>query len=182
MLVTNQEHPMSESQPFFSQNNKQAFRNPWVIGWLAILLLVIMVNAAFIITAFMTNPGLVDEDYYEKGQDFERTMRTRIADRERLGWQIDLKTSEQIIANKTTTIHIDLKNRDGALIHADAVILNAYRPSDVTADFRQPMENLAPGRFVTTIKFPLKGVWDITAVVKSGDDSLDIARRINVSE
>lgn len=156
MLVTNQEHPMSESQPFFSQNNKQAFRNPWVIGWLAILLLVIMVNAAFIITAFMTNPGLVDEDYYEKGQDFERTMRTRIADRERLGWQIDLKTSDQIVANKTTTIHINIKDRNDKFITADTITLSAYRPSDVSADFKQSMVNLAPGRFVTTIKFPLR--------------------------
>ena len=170
------------SEPFFSQNNKQAFRNPWVIGWLAILLLVIMVNVAFIVTAFVTNPGLVEEDYYEKGQDFERTMRTRREDRERLGWQIDLKTSDQIVANKTTTIHVDLKNRDGQLISADRVTLRSYRPSDVTADFSQPMENLAPGRFVTSIKFPLKGVWDISAVVRSGEDALNITQRIDVSE
>jgi len=173
---------MSESQPLFSQSNKQAFRNPWVIGWLGILLLVVMVNAAFIITAFMTSPGLVDEDYYEKGKDHERTVQTKIANRARLGWQIDLKTADQIAVNKTTTIHVDLKSREGKLIAADAITLSAYRPSDVSADFEQPMENLAPGRFVTTIKFPLKGVWDIRAVVNSGKDTLDIRRRINVSE
>lgn len=173
---------MSESQPFFSQHNKQAFRNPWVIGWLGILLLVVLVNAAFIITAFMTNPGLVDEDYYEKGKDHERTVQTKIANRARLGWQIDLKTAAQIAVNKTTTIHVDLKSRDGELIAADAITLSAYRPSDVSADFNQPMENLAPGRFVTTIKFPLKGVWDIRATVRSGDDALNINRRINVTE
>ena len=173
---------MSDSQPFFSQSSNKALRNPWVIGWLSILLLVIVVNAAFIITAFMTNPGLVDEDYYEKGKDHERTVQTKIANRARLGWQIDLKTSDKIVANKTTTIHLDLKNRDGDLIAADAVTLFAYRPSDVNADFRQQMENLAPGRFVTTIKFPLKGVWDIRATVRSGEDALDTSRRINVSQ
>ena len=173
---------MSDSQPFFSQSSNKALRNPWVIGWLSILLLVIMVNAAFIITAFMTNPGLVDENYYEKGQDHERTVQTKIANRARLGWQIELKTSDKIAVSKTTTIHVDLKNRDGDLISADRVMLNAYRPSDVNADFRQNMENLAPGRFVTTIKFPLKGIWDITATVRSREDVLDTTLRINVSE
>ncbi|NOR52270.1 MAG: nitrogen fixation protein FixH [Gammaproteobacteria bacterium] len=173
---------MSNSQPFFSQSSNKALRNPWVIGWLSILLIVILVNAAFITTAFMTNPGLVDENYYEKGQDHERTVRTKIANRARLGWQIDLKTTEKISVNKTTTIHLDLKNRDGNLISADAVTLIAYRPSDVNADFSQKMENLAPGRFVTTIIFPLKGVWDIRAMVRSGDDALDTSRRINVSD
>ncbi|MCW8887504.1 MAG: FixH family protein [Gammaproteobacteria bacterium] len=173
---------MSESQPFFSQDNKQAFRNPWVVGWLAILLLVVLVNAAFIITAFMTNPGLVDEDYYEKGKDHERTVQTKIANRERLGWKIDFKISDQIKANAVTNIHIDLKNSQGELITADSVMLNAYRPSDVSADFSLPMENLAPGRFVVTTKFPLKGVWDLNATVASGEDSLDITRRINVTE
>jgi len=173
---------MSDSNAFFSQHNKQAFRNPWVVGWLAILLLVVMVNAAFIITAFMTNPGLVDENYYEKGKDHERTVQTKIANRARLGWQIDLKTAEQIVAHKTTTIHIDLKNSDGKLITADAMTLAAYRPSDVSADFSQSMENLAPGRFVVTTKFPLKGVWDLTATVTAGEDSLEISRRIIVTE
>jgi len=173
---------MSDSQPFFSQSSNKALRNPWVIGWLSILLLVIVVNAAFIITAFMTNPGLVDEDYYEKGKDHERTVQTKIANRARLGWQIELKSSDKIVVNKTATIHVDLKNREGELISADAVMLNAYRPSDANADFRQQMENLAPGRFVTTIKFPLKGVWDITATVRSGEDALDTTLRINISE
>jgi nitrogen fixation protein FixH len=173
---------MSDSQPFFSQHNKQAFRNPWVIGWLAILLLVVLINTAFIVTAFVTNPGLVEEDYYEKGQDHERTVQTKIANRERLGWQITLKASDTIIASKATTIHVDLRGRDDNLIAADAVTLSAYRPSDKSADFIQPMENLAPGRFVTTTKFPLKGVWEIRAVVASGKDTLDIARRINVTE
>ena len=173
---------MPDSQPFFSQNNKQALRNPWVIGWLGILLLVVLVNVAFIVTAFMTNPGLVDENYYEKGKDHERTVQTKIANRERLAWDISLKTTDIITANRATTIHVDLKNHEGVLIHADSVIFSAYRPSDVNADFSQPMENLAPGRFVTTTKFPLKGVWDLRATVTSGADSLDITQRINVTE
>ncbi len=173
---------MSDSQPFFSQSSNKALRNPWVIGWLGILLLVIVVNTAFIITAFMTNPGLVDEDYYEKGKDHERTVQTKIANRARLGWQLDLKTANKIVVDKTTTIHIDIKNREGQLISADRAVLIAYRPSDVNADFDQKMENLAPGRFVTTIKFPLKGVWDIRVAVRSGTESLDTSLRINVLE
>ena len=48
-----------------SQDNKQAMRNPWLLGWLGILAVVITVNIIFIVTAFKTYPGLVDDDYYD---------------------------------------------------------------------------------------------------------------------
>ena len=51
-----------------SQDNPNAWRNPWVLGWLALVAVVLVVNAVMITIAFVTNPGLVTEDYYEKGQ------------------------------------------------------------------------------------------------------------------
>ncbi|NOX09609.1 MAG: FixH family protein [Gammaproteobacteria bacterium] len=172
---------MSNSEPFFSQSSKQALRNPWVIGWLGILLLVLIVNAAFIITAFMTNPGLVEKDYYEKGQDYEKTIRTRMANKKRLAWDIDIKYPAQLIMDRATTIHVNILDKEGHPLDAHNVVLSAYRPSDAQADFSHEMINISSGRFVVTVKFPLKGVWDIKATVRANEDSLDIQHRIHVT-
>lgn len=172
---------MSASQPYFSQSNKKALRNPWVVGWLALLVLVVGVNAAFIVTAFVTSPGLVDENYYEKGQQHEQQVRTKIAKRQRLGWQVEFDLPDSILLNKKTPLGLNLRNRDGIRISADEVTVSVYRPSDVSADFKQGAPRLSAGYFETDLVFPLKGIWDLTAVVRSGDDQLDFTQRIYVT-
>jgi nitrogen fixation protein FixH len=173
---------MSNSQPFLSQSNKQAFRNPWVIGWLAGLILVVAVNAAFIITAFFTNPGLVDENYYESGQDYEQTVMTKLATRERLAWDIQLQIPHGITQDQVATLYVDIFDKTGARLKADIIMLNVYRPSDVKEDFKHEMTELAPGRFVTSAQFPLPGVWELQIAAGKGKDSLDIVQRIHVKK
>ena len=86
---------------YFSQDSKQAWRNPWVVGWIAALALVIAVNAAFIITAAVTNPGLVEVDYYEKGRDHERNFQARRAMQNRLDWQMDMQLSVKPVVGES---------------------------------------------------------------------------------
>lgn len=54
------DNPANDS-PRFSQSSNRAFRNPWVLAWIGGFLLVLGVNIAFIVTAIMTNPGLVEK-------------------------------------------------------------------------------------------------------------------------
>ena len=90
---------------FLSQDNKQAFRNPWVIGWISAILLVIAVNVVFIFTAAITNPGLVEADYYEKGQDHEKNFRSKQAMANELGWQMSLGTCQPGNSGRTCHLH-----------------------------------------------------------------------------
>ena len=173
---------MSNSAPFFSQSSKQAFRNPWVIGWLAGLILVVTINAAFIITAFFTSPGLVDENYYENGQDYEQTVMTRIATRKRLAWDIKLQMPKMITQDEVATLHVDIFDKTGARLKADAMVLNVYRPSDIKQDFKHEMTELAPGRFVTSVQFPLPGVWELQVAAAKGKDTLGVVQRIHVKK
>ena len=57
-----------------SQDNPKALKNPWVIGWLLLVAVVLAVNIGFISLAFITNPGLVDKNYYEKAEDYEENL------------------------------------------------------------------------------------------------------------
>ncbi|BAO44585.1 conserved hypothetical protein [Thiolapillus brandeum] len=172
---------MTENKtPRFSQHNKQAFRNPWVLGWIAGILLVLAVNVAFIVTAVVTNPGLVDKNYYEKGRDQEQHFIEQQLTRDRLGWQMKLEAIDTPVAGQPVRYTFNIVDTSGVAIDGDKATLHAYRPSDMTADFDLPMQEIAPGVYSAELTFPLKGIWDLSAVLVKGEDSLKVTRRISV--
>jgi nitrogen fixation protein FixH len=165
-----------------SQDNKQAMRNPWVLGWLGLLITVVVVNVIFIVTAFRTNPGLVDQDYYEKGRYHDNNYQKKLETRNRLGWRVAMQTPEQITLGNPGNFSVTVNDRVGQPLKGATVALHAYRPSDSTADIKtelEPVEN-ADGVFQSKIALPLKGIWDINITVSQGEESLENSRRINV--
>ena len=98
---------------FISQDSKQALRNPWVLGWLGLLVFVVLVNVVFIVTAFKTSPGLVDKDYYEKGRDVEKNFLKKQQAKSRLGWEISLNLPESIVVAEKTTFSINVVDASG---------------------------------------------------------------------
>lgn len=173
---------MSNSTSFISQSNKSAFRNPWVIGWLAGLILVVAINAGFIITAFYTSPGLVDQNYYEKGQDHEQNVQKKLDNRARLAWDFKVDLPKKLFQGKVANLYVDIFDKKGARLAAEKMTLNVYRPSNVEQDFTNEMTELAPGRFLTSLDFKYPGVWELNLVAKSGEDTLDVTYRIFVEK
>ncbi|MCK5639609.1 MAG: FixH family protein [Gammaproteobacteria bacterium] len=171
---------VNEKPVIFSQDNKSAFRNPWVLGMLSFVIIVVLVNVAFISMAFITSPGLVTEDYYERGQDHEANVQKRIDARNRLGWAMNLTLPEKIMMATNQNYQFNVVDKYGVPIGDANVKMHAYRPSDATADFYVEMENMSAGMYKTRTGFPLKGIWDITLQVVHGEDNYDMTRRISV--
>jgi len=146
-----------------------AWRSPWVIAWIGLVVAVLVVNSTMVYLAFATNPGLVNEDYYERGQDYEETLISRRnADP---GWAIKVDVPRGIAANEETTVRAVLVDRVGQPVAPDEVTFYAYRPSDKGADFSLPMVAQAPGRYAAKTRFPLYGYWDtLVAVVHDGQE------------
>ncbi len=164
-----------------SQDNKQAMRNPWVLGWLALLVTVVLINIIFIVTAFNTSPGLVDEDYYEKGRYHDANYQKTMDARNRLGWSITLQTPSSITLGQPANFSVNVVDRVGNPLKDAKVTLQAYRPSDASADLNTELERIADGVFQSKLQLPLKGIWDINVTVAQGEDSLNTSRRISVS-
>lgn len=164
-----------------SQSNKKAFRNPWVIGWLVLILVVLAVNVGMITTAIVTNPGLVEQDYYERGRDHEQNYIKEKKTKTALGWQLSFLPGEELVVGRENMFRLSAVDRAGQPINGAEVTLLAYRPSDVDADFEVPLEEVAPGVYQGKAMFPLKGFWDVTANVKKDRNSFDVRRRISVS-
>ena len=171
----------TQKPPFFSQDNKQAMRNPWVLGWLAFVAFVLLVNAVFIITAMKTNPGLVDADYYEKGRDYEQTVQDKITAKNKLGWQINLNSATaDVTMAHAMTYNLNIVDKAGLPLDATKITLSAYRASDANADFDQPMQRIDAGLYSTEMTFPLKGRWELIAKIQHNDDKLSFTQKINV--
>ncbi len=65
------------AQPTSRSNSP--WRSPWVLGWIGLIVVVLAVNLTMVFLAFSTNPGLVIDDYYDRGQHYEKTLVSHLA-------------------------------------------------------------------------------------------------------
>lgn len=165
-----------------SQDSKKGSRNPWVIALVSGVVLVVLVNVAFITTAVLTNPGLVENDYYEKGRDHERHFLSRQETMNRLGWQMGIAPVDKPVIGQPIRLTFNVVDPAGIPVRGESVMLHAYRPSDASADFSLPMQEVTAGVYSAEAVFPLKGIWDLKAAITKGDDQLNVTRRISVEQ
>jgi nitrogen fixation protein FixH len=156
-----------------------ALRSPWVLAWLGLLVTVLAVNLIFIYFAVKTNPGLVNANYYERGQEHERTMISRLA--RDPGWLMRADIPQPLTAGVEESIRLVLVDRAGQPVDVDEATFFAYRPSDVSRDFSIPMIREGKGRYLVRTSFPLIGVWDTLIAVKTGEDEYSVGERVNVA-
>lgn len=164
----------------FSQSNKSAMRNPWVIGMIGMIVVVLAVNVAFITTAFVTNPGLVNEDYYEQGRSYEKEINKKQIERSNLGWQLNFATPEAPRLGQAAPYRLVVTDKLGRPLKGAEVSIHAFRPSNAKDDFQVVLSELTDGIYEARISFPLKGIWDLIITVKQADGGWDMARRISV--
>jgi len=156
-----------------------AWRSPWFIAWIALVVVVLVVNATMVFLAFATNPGLVVDDYYERGRNVERTMATRRAGAPR--WTMSLDVPEDVTEGRATTVRFYVVDPAGQPVQPRRVTYYAYRPSDASADFSVPMSEEAPGRYVAEVSFPLSGLWDTLVAAESESQEVIFDQRLSVA-
>jgi nitrogen fixation protein FixH len=156
-----------------------AWRSPWVIGWIALVVSVLAVNGVMIYFAVTTNPGLVVENYYDRGQYYEHHLASKLA--QDPGWNMRVELPQEIKAGESSVLRFYLTDREGRPVASDAVTFYAYRPSDVSRDFSLPMESEGPGRYAVRVSFPLMGVWDTVFAARLGQDENNRGQRVLVA-
>lgn len=170
---------LSKLKNRYSQSNPQALRNPWILAWLGTVVVFLTVNAVFVTFAITTNPGLVDEDYFEKGRDYEQNISKLIAAQDALQWETKLAVPEKIFVTQPDTYRFSAVDARGIPIMDANVQLTAYRPSDADADFVVPLNQVAPGQYQATINLPLPGIWDLKIQVLNGEEHFEMTRRVS---
>ncbi|MEA3640299.1 MAG: FixH family protein [Lamprobacter sp.] len=172
---------MSEvSTASVGQGAESAWRSPWLRGWIGLVVVVLVVNATMITLAFVTNPGLVVDDYYERGRDVERSLMTRRA--EAPGWTMSLDTPADVAVKRPTMVRFHVVDSVGQPVRPDQVTYYAYRPSDPSADFSLPMVEEAPGRYAAEVTFGLAGLWDTLVAAQTNGQEVAFDQRIGVAD
>jgi nitrogen fixation protein FixH len=157
---------------------KSAWRSPWIIGWVAMVVIFFTMNMIMIYLAKTNNPGLVVEDFYDRGQDYEQNMLKRQA--RNPGWQMVVEFPKKIEPNTPFTCHYRVTDKEGVPIDPDGVIFYAYRPSDAKQDFQLPMKRIETGIYEVEVNFVLKGVWDTLVSARQGEDEYNTPQRVSV--
>jgi nitrogen fixation protein FixH len=158
-----------------------AWKNPFVIGWFVILILVLGVNFFMVSMAIVTNPGLVIDDFYEKGKNMDKVLaeRKRMAD---MGWQlkVDLPILTQ---DKSETVKVMVTDKENRPLNVDSAILYYYRPSDRKLDGEQALVATGlMGEYQAELVLNTKGKWDIIMEVTQGELVYSIGRSIMVQD
>lgn len=160
---------------------QSALKSPWVLGWIAMVIVIISANMTMVVIAAKTSRGLVVEDYYEKGKNYKKSLE-KLAREKALAWNTNLVIPKNTSVNNTTTFILNAKDSQGEPIMADQVTIHAFRPSDAKADFEIPMTSEGRGDYSGNITFPLPGHWDIIVSLKRGKDEFEVVERIFVKK
>ena len=163
-----------------SQHNKEALKNPWVLGMLVFLITFLTANAVFIYLAFKSPPNLVVKDFYERGKAYS-AMEKKIEQEKKLGWSGVIMVPADSRVNQNQTFEVVIQGKNSAGLNLDTVTLHAYRPSDARADFSVEMKKTQTGMYAAELIFGLPGIWDLIVEAKQGEQEFMIAKRISIA-
>lgn len=158
-----------------------AWKNPFVISWFVILTVVVSVNFFMVSMAIVTNPGLVVEDFYEKGKNMSESLAHQKR-MDEMGWQfqVDMPILKE---GKTDIVTLKVLDKEGQALPIDTAVLYYYRPSDKKLDGEQVLSPTGSvGEFSSQFTLNTKGKWDLLIEVKQGDLTNRIGRSIMVQD
>lgn len=161
-------------------DKNSAWRSPWVLAWVGMVLVVFAANLVMVVLAIRTNPGLVVADYYERGQHYEQTLVSKMANPPR--WQTRIELPADLVVGEPSPVRVSILDLAGAPVDVEGATFFAYRPSDARQDFQLPMQREAQGHYRADVSFPLVGVWDVLVNLKRGEDDDNLGRRIAVAQ
>ncbi|HLY96263.1 MAG: FixH family protein [Sideroxydans sp.] len=157
-----------------SQSNKSGLRNPWVLGILTLITVVLGVNGTFIWFATKEDrSALVERDYKTKDRKSNEEVLSELREQHALAWQTEIKKPKAVVMGTPTAYEIGVTDREGKPVSGALEVL-AYRASDASKDFTVPFREVAPGRYQGYISFPLKGYWEMHIRIKRGEDQFGV--------
>lgn len=157
------------------------WKNPFILFWLAILIIVLMVNFFMVSMAIVTNPGMVNASPYKHGANYEAIMAERKAEA-MLGWQLNMAWPE-LREGQTTNISLVALDKQGQAIVADRVELYAYRPADLKEDFVLKLLPVgAAGHYQADLTMAKKGKWVWIVEVQRGSEKSSISGELMVAD
>lgn len=162
-----------EREKLISQNNKSGLRNPWFIGMMGLIAVVLGVNGTFIWLSVKTRPALVDREYSTRDRRSDTAALDSLETHKALAWQTTVRQPGNIVMNAPAAYEIGVADRSGTPVSGEMEVV-AYRASDASKDFVTPFRETSPGNYQGYINFPIKGYWELRIRVRRGDELYEV--------
>lgn len=156
-----------------SQHSKKAFRNPWFLGMIGLMVVVLGVNGTFIWLSMQYRPALVDREYSTKDRKSDSATLSNLETHRNLAWKTTIKQPDTIATNSPATYEIAVVDRTGTPV-SGTMEVQAYRASDASKDFTTAFVEISPGNYQGYINFPLKGYWELRIRTKRGNETFEV--------
>lgn len=156
-----------------SQEHKNGLRNPWLLGMIGAIVLVLGVNSIFIWFATHNRSTLVDKDYNTKDRKTNAAVINDLQDQKTLAWKAVIKQPKTIVTGSPTGYEISVVDREGVPV-GGTVEVTAYRASDESKDFSAAFKEVSPGNYQGFLSFPLKGYWELRIRIKRGKEIFEV--------
>lgn len=155
-----------------SQENKIGLRNPWLLGIIAAIILVLGVNGTFVWFAMHNRSTLVDRDYSTRDRKTNAAVVSDLQQQRALAWKTTIKEPRSIVTGLPAAYEISVVDSEGVPVHG-TIDVQAYRASDESKDFSTAFREVSPGSYQGYISFPFKGYWELRIHVRRGKDTFD---------
>lgn len=180
----------------FSQSSKQGIRNPWVLGFAAIVLSGVLVNV-YLVWNVMHNPVRLLDDAYSVNNHNKAEAKwvQQQAARNALGWQARLHFPQQIqggdqqkheahivLADNPAKIRLELSDREGKSVLGGQVAITAQWPGNASHDFSVALHEVAQGQYENSMSFPKAGNWDLHIKAQQGGHLFEMEQRVFVAK
>jgi len=164
-----------------SQSNKQLwYKSPLLIIWLFLVIAAMTGTIYMVIQANSGFPGLVVDDFYERGQDYEENILKKLENNQK--WTTEFKLTD-IHVNKQNTIAFAISDSQGKPAPVEKMTLFAYRPSDSKKDFSVTMSLSEDKKYYqANMIFDSKGKWDLLASVVIDGTEVNYPKAIFVKD
>ena len=156
-----------------SQDNKSGLRNPWFLGMLVAIIVVLGVNGTFIWLAMHNRSSLVDREYSTRDRKSDAAVLGDLRSHKALAWKITISQPKDITMNSPATYGISVADREGEPV-SGVMEVEAYRPSDAGKDFTTAFKEVSPGNYQGYISFPLKGYWELRIRIRRGEEVFEV--------
>jgi nitrogen fixation protein FixH len=154
-----------------SQSNKAGLRNPWLLGMLGLIVLVLGVNITFVwYSANANRSTLVERDYKTKDRKANEEVLKELGTQRALAWQTTIRKPESLVVNVPAVYEISVVDREGKPVSGGTLEVEVYRAADESKDFTVPFKEVSPGNYQGQVSFPLKGFWELHIRVTRGAD------------
>ena len=179
-----------------SQKNKQAWRNPWVLGLAVIVLSGVMINARMLWNVFHNPVRILDENYSVRGHNqHDAKWLQQQAERSTLGWKARLHSVQRlkndplvvdsaarfILIGNPATLTLDLNDRDGNPVTGGVVKINAQWPGAPAFDTSGGLQETSVGSYAGVLEFPRPGNWDLIIEVQRDGSLFEMEQKVFVA-